>query len=311
MKKILKWFAYLSLGIVTCIGLQKFCRSKTDGFALCKIRSSMVFHPEFETNPLNDDQQQELNTALDQRYHYLGKGAQCFAFVSDDGQFVIKFFKLYQLCPSPWLISAPMPAFLEGWRKEKVERKWGELGRDFISYKIGFDYLKKDTGLIYLHLNKSNQLKKNLTLYDKIKVEHHIDLDSMQFLIQKKADLFYPALKKLIDRGQIQQAKANIEQLVEYLAIRSRLGFYDKDPDINTNFGIAGDKTVQIDVGRFRPDPSRTDPLLYIDDIRRITDNLRQWLQELEPSLALVLLDSIQQLNKQDLNSTSNLHSHE
>ena len=299
MNKTLKALAYVSLIVLSCIGLQKFCRSKTDGFARWKISSSMIFHPEFETTSLTNDQTIELEQALNQPYHYLGKGAQCFAFVSEDQQFVIKFFKLYQLCPSSWLSETPIPSFLEKWRQEKVERKWGELSRDFISYKIAFDSLKEDTGLVYAHLNKSKNLHKSLTFYDKIKIKHDIDLDSMQFLIQKKADLFYPAIQNMIDHGNTEKAKQHIEQLVHYLAMRSRLGLYDKDPDINTNFGIARGKTVQIDVGRFRPDPMRAEASIYIDDITRVTDNLRQWLQAQDQTLAEALMESIEQLKLQ------------
>lgn len=296
MKIFVKRFLYIALAALCCILLQKFCRSKTDGFALYKIQSHLPYNPEFEVRSVSEKEIHTASHILDQPFYYLGKGAQCYAFVSEDGNYVLKFFRLYHLRPPEWFTSMPLPSFLQGYRQEKIERKFEELSRDFLSYKIAFDELKDDTGLLYVHLNKTDHFHKKVTLYDKIKVKHSIDIDSMEFLLQKKADLFYPAMQTMIDGGKKEEAKAALQKLVSFLAKRASLGLYDKDPDINTNFGIANGSPLQIDVGRFRPDPSRKDPSLYITDIIRVTDNLRQWLEAQDKELSDALLNEIEHL---------------
>ena len=123
----------------------------------------------------------------------------------------------------------------------------------------------------------------------------------MHFLIQKKGELFYTSLEELISLNKIDEAKARLTELVEYLVFRSKLGLYDKDPDINTNFGICNNQTIQIDTGRFRYDPSRIAPDIYIADIIRITDNLHQWLDTKNSSLSLFLNQEIERLKKESL----------
>lgn len=299
MKIYLKRFFYIALAALCCIGLQKFCRSKTDGFALYKIQSHLPFNPEFETRTASEEELKTASLILDQPFYYLGKGAQCYAFVSGDGNYVLKFFRLYHLRPPEWFTSMPLPSFLQDYRQEKINRKFGELSRDFISYKIAFNELKDDTGLLYVHLNKTDLFHKKVTLYDKIRMKHSIDIDSMEFLLQKKADLFYPAMQKMIEEGKKEEAKAALQKLVSFLAKRASLGIYDKDPDINTNFGIAKGSPLQIDVGRFRPDPSRKDPSLYISDIIRVTDNLKQWLEMQDKELSEALMDEIHHLQEE------------
>lgn len=300
MRTFLRRFAYLALATIACIALQKFCRSKTDGFAISKISSNLPYNPDFATRPISESELQKVEEILSQPFHYLGKGAQCYAFVSDDDQYVIKFFRLHNLLTPEWFVNMPLPSFLQSYRKEKIQRKFGEFFRDFLSYKIAFDSLQEDTGLIYVHLNKTDVLHKKITLFDKIKIQHSVDLDSMEFLLQKKADLFYPALHKLIQEGKREEVKANVKELIHFLAKRSSLGLYDKDPDINTNFGVCNGKPLQIDVGRFRPDATRTQPDVYISDIIRVTENLQQWLEAQDKDLSDSLIEEIQNLKEKN-----------
>jgi hypothetical protein len=302
MRAFFKRFSYVFLAAVLCLSLQKFCKSKTDGFAMSKITSEMTYHKEFETSPLSNEELDSIRSILDQPYHYLGKGVQCFAFVSADDKYVLKFFRMRRVLPSNWLIKIPL---LESYKQEKIKRKFEDLSRDFISYKIAYEQLKDETGLLYIHLNKTDILHQKITLFDKIRVKHTIDMDSMEFLLQKKADLFYPAVEEMLSVGKNSEIKQCVKDLIHLLAYRSSLGIYDKDPDINTNFGICEGKTLQIDVGRYRPDPTRKDPSLYIDDIVRVTDNLRQWLEAQDPELSDFLLQEIQNLKSKELRSAS------
>jgi hypothetical protein len=118
----------------------------------------------------------------------------------------------------------------------------------------------------------------------------------MEFLVQKKADLFYQALDTMIRAGEKEAVKERLTELVTLLMERSMKGLYDKDPDINTNFGISEGKTVQIDVGRFRPDETRKDKEIALQDIARATDNLRQWLEEQDEELSFHLDRTIEQM---------------
>ncbi len=278
--------------LLACILLKKFCYSKTDGFALAKINSSLSFCSEWETPSSPYDE--EIAALLDQPYHYLAKGAQSYVFRSADDKTVIKFFRIYHLRPPGWLTALALPLPLQPYKVNKMIQKRMELEKDFQSYQIAFQEMKEETGLLYLHLNRTDHLKKRLILYDKIGIAHQLDLDQMHFLVQKKASLVYPRIAQIVKTEGIEAAKKAITGLVQLLVSRSEKGILDKDPDLNTNFGfIHNNIPVQIDIGRFRKEQKHQE---YRDEVIRITDNFRQWLDENYPPLSEHLLREIQHI---------------
>jgi len=196
--------------------------------------------------------------------------------------------------PPSYLTTLNLPMPLQPFRVAKMLQKQGELDRDFMSYKIAFEEMKEETGLVYLHLNKTSHLRKKLTLYDKIGVVYSLNLDEMEFLVQKRATLLYPSLDQMIKTDGAEAAKPALAALVQLLVTRCQKGIFDKDPDLNTNFGFLDQRPIQIDIGRFRREemPKKTEE--YRDEILRITDNLRQHLESQSPALSAFLIQEIQ-----------------
>lgn len=292
-RKTLKNLLCFAAFILCAVQIKQFCYQKTDGFALHKIHSSLSFHPEWECAPPSAVEGEEISKLLDQPFYYMAKGAQAYVFASEDGTAVIKFFRLYHLRPPLWLTMVSLPAVLQPWKVGKMLGKRDELEKDFASYRIAFEEMREETGLLYLHLNKTSHLKKNLTIFDKIGIAHSLDLDRMEFLVQKRATLVYPSIDHLMKTEGEGAAKEAISALVQLLFQRCRKGIFDKDPDLNTNFGLIGTRPIQIDIGRFRREGWKEDPVKDRDEILRITDNFRQWLDSTHPSLSGHLLSEI------------------
>jgi hypothetical protein len=284
---------------ISAVYLQQFCHSKTDGFALYKICSSLHFHPEWETKPLASHEKERIVEILNQPFYYLAKGAQSYVFASADGQTVIKFFRLYHLTPPPWITAFAFPMPLMPYKLRKILSKRQELDKDFQSYKIAFEEMKEETGLIYIHLNKTKHFQRQITIYDKIGIAHQLDIDKMEFLVQKKATLVYPSIDLLMQTRGPETTKEAISALLQLLWSRCQKGIFDKDPDLNTNFGFLGTVPVQIDIGRFRKQQELKTPLEYRDEVIRITDHFRQWLDQKYPELSKHLLNEIHQLVNQ------------
>lgn len=282
---------------LACIFLQKFCHSKTDGFALSKICSSLPYCSDWEVPPPSFEDSEKIMAMLDQPFYYLAKGAQAYVFISRDGQTVIKFFRIYHLQPPLWLNALSLPLPLQPYKVRKIIEKRLELEKDFQSYKIAYQELKQETGLLYLHLNKTQHLKKRVTIYDKIGIAYPLDLDNMEFLIQKKASLVFPSIIDLVKTEGTHAAKEAISGLVKLLFLKCEKGIFDKDPDLNTNFGFLHTIPIQIDVGRFRKEQERKKHEDYRDEVTRITDHFRQWLDKNYPSLTEHLLKEIQYFN--------------
>ncbi len=262
--------------LIGCSALFLFCTQKTDGFALSKVLSELSPHPEWETDEFLE------RSALNQPYYYLGHGAQTYAFVSNDGKYVLKFYRHHRtkhpLHPLAFALSSPLKnrLFQTLAKREKKRLK------DFKSYLLAYHHFRQESGLIFLHLNKTSHLKTKLTFFDKIGVKHEVESDKIEFLLQKKATLIYPALEEWIAKGQLDKAKEGLSHLVILLNTRLERGLFDKDPDLQSNFGFIETTPIQIDVGRFTLQPSQNPA----EELIRITDRLCSWLDQRAPSLA-------------------------
>ena len=281
MKILFKFILF----IIAACALQWSCHKATDGFAIEKISSSLPFHPEWEV----EAEQKEIEAIAKQKFYYLAKGAQCFVFASEDGKTVLKFFRHSHMRAPLWLTLFSFTGALETWRLEKIGKHEGKLGKDFASYKLAYETMRERTGISFLHLNKTNTLHTSVTIVDKLGIAHNLDLDQMEFLLQKRATLVYPTLDSLIAEGKLEEAKGAIADLISLLKWRAEKGIFDKDPDLNTNFGFTEGKAVQIDVGRFK----FTGESGSKEELLRITDNLQQWLEAKSPALKSHLLEEI------------------
>lgn len=275
--------------------ITRFSQQQTDNFTLLGILPNHPYDSNYETTPLDVEEKKTLFHALDQSYTYLRKGGQAYAFISEDGNYVIKFFKqrLYQT--STLLNFLPLPKFLYHYRYKHNFKRKDKLRRDFFSYKIAFEELKEETGILYAHLNPTDHLKKTLEIVDKIGIHHSLDLDQIDFIVQKQADSPYWAIDQMIRQGHMQQAKIAIGHILDLISSRAKKGFYDRDPDIETNCGLLQNRAIKIDVGSFVRNPMMETKKGHNEEILRVTAPFEKWIQDFHPEL---MLPFKQQLNE-------------
>ena len=276
----MKWLLKISLFLVCFFITARFCKEQTGRFTVLRITSDLTPNPAWETTPLSSEDHTHIKKILSQPYSYLDNGVQSFVFASSDGQYVIKFFRHDHLDGPFWLTP------------HQKAKKQAQLHKEFLSYKLAYENLCEQTGLVFLHLNKTNDLHLTLDLVDKLGIHHPIPLDKYEFLLQKRASLLYTALNQMIEENRLSDAKETLSKLVGLLAKRAEKGISDKDPDLITNFGVIGTTPIQIDVGRFSP----SEPKLDKDEIIRITDRLDQYLITRCPELQQHLKTQIEKL---------------
>jgi hypothetical protein len=259
-------------------GVSLFCNKKTRGFSIVGISANRPFHKEWQCRPLTLQENREFEKAVGQRYSFLNAGGQCFVFISEDRNYVIKFFSqsLY----------FPIPLIFDRYRDKKKAKKADKLARDFASYKNAFEEFSEEGGLVFVHLNASNHLKKIVKIVDKIGIEHKIDLDQVQFVVQRKAELVYDWVRFLMASGQEQKAQKAVEDLLHLIVTRCKKGYRDRDPQIEGNCGFINGKAMKIDVGRFVKDESMKEPEKYKNELLRISLPFIEWLEKTYPSLA-------------------------
>jgi hypothetical protein len=283
----MRWFIKVPLFVVCFFATARFCKIQTGSFTIPRITCNLPYQSMWETASPSPEELASIKQTLQQPYSYLAKGAQSFVFASEDGRYVIKFFRYDHLKAPFWLDMLPFQ-----WARDKAAKKNKKLDKDFASYKLAYEEFKEETGLLYLHLNKTSDLNMTLDLVDKLGIHHPMRLDQYEFLVQKKADLVYPAIQQMMQKGEPDKARDALAKLVHLIARRARQGISDKDPDLNTNFGFIGTDPIQIDMGRYK----KSDRPFHRNEIIRITDNLHQWLMVRYPELDLHLKTQIDSL---------------
>jgi hypothetical protein len=279
--KIVRRIFFLLLASGSIWWIARFCHAQTSGFRLLKIKDNFApFTAESSIENLPAD-------FFNQRFTFFGRGFQSFAFLSEDGQYVLKIFNnrhQHKISLFGW-----MP-----WMHEKKAQWIEQLEKTYHSYKIAFEELKAETGLIGLHLSPTDHLQKMVILIDKLGIEHSISLDQTGFLLQRRAILVYPKLLELKQKKDLRSAQEAIEDLLHLLLLKFNRSIHDNDPLIRTNFGFIGKKAIQIDVGPF----SKETITNWKEEMIRITTSLKIWVRENYPELSPFLEDQLIQMLK-------------
>lgn len=290
MKRFLRYILW-SLIFVACIyGLGRIYYRVTGGFTIGNITYELPYDARWDIPELTPTEKEILGAILDQEFYYLGKGCQSYVFTSADGNYVLKFFKYQRFRPKPWLDYLTFLPFIEPYRQEKVESKKKKLESVFTSWKIAYQDLQLETGVIFIHLNKSKNLNKNLIIYDKMGIKHELKLDDFEFMIQRKAQMLCPTLKQLISKGDILAAQKLLDRLLSTLLSEYHRGYADNDHALMQNTGVLAGYPLHIDVGQFVKNSRVKSEHIYHQEIFNKTWKFRKWLEKEAPELSEYLV---------------------
>lgn len=291
-----KW-TKLFLLVLVFISIERFCHKQTEGFRIHKISSDLACDPKWDTAPLTEGQLLDLKRQLSQPFYFLASGGQCYAFISADNAYVIKFFKHHHMRPHHWVDNLPAPSFLKPLQKKFSSFRLNLLNRVFTSCKLAYDHLKEETALIYLHLNKTDHFHQKILIHDKLGIAHQVDLDGITFAFQHRASLACPTLKALYRDHNFTQAKQCIGSLIDLIILRSKCGIFDQDPHLKRNFAFIEDKAIEIDLGSFSYNPFLKRTNCWKKELFFETIQLKKWIKkncpELSPFVESLILEKI------------------
>ncbi|MDN3506478.1 MAG: hypothetical protein P0S96_04540 [Simkaniaceae bacterium] len=268
----------LILSIFALCAVSSFCKKQTDTFTIWGCASSRPYCADFATSM---PESSELNEALTNSYTYFGRGGQAYAFFSEDGKYVIKFFKQRLFRPSLLLKLNPIPPV----RNKRIAKRLDKWRRDFFSYKVASTTLQEETGVLYSHLNPTKHLQTKLKITDRLGIEHKIDLDQFDFIVQKRAERVYDRIDRLMAKENLEGAKQALAQVFTLIDTRAKKGYRDRDPNIRTNCGFIENKAVKIDVGRFVLSEEMKNPAFRREELKRIIEPFGEWIQSSHPLL--------------------------
>jgi hypothetical protein len=200
-------------------------------------------------------EKESIRKILQQPFTYFSKGSQSYVFLSEDGNYVLKLFKQH--------------------KRKKLEETYTSCSR-------AFHFFRENTGVVHLHLNHQPEFQCQVLCIDKKGKSHLIEIDKTAYLLQKKAELVYPALAKRMEAGKREEARALLSSLFSLLHEFSRRGVYANDPILRKNFGFIDDHAVQIDIGKFQIDPAA----VHLLNVEEISTSLQLWIDSHYPELS-------------------------
>jgi hypothetical protein len=271
--------------------------SLTKGFCLRRIQEPICFAEDLTLPLPSKTELDTLKIIANQPFRYLVKGSQAYAFISQDGRYILKLFKLHHLKSVQWLEGLPCPQFCVKYRDSLVHRRKYRTNLTLTSYKLAAENLKDECALLYTQILPSGSYSVPVTIIDAIGRSYTIDLAQSSFAIQKRASLVLPSLEHWITSGDITSAKKALNSMVSLIKLRSSKDIQDTDPDLHKNAGLIGTTAIHIDIGSFHKNPSiRTEEAMKAD-MKKIFSRLLSWLEPRSSELHSYLKGLIETLD--------------
>ncbi|MBA3604087.1 MAG: hypothetical protein H0W50_10735 [Parachlamydiaceae bacterium] len=291
--KFLKKVLLLALVISTVYGVGRLYYRITDGFLEENIQFDLPYDSRWESPALSVEKKNEIDAILAQEFYYLGKGCQSYVFRSQDDKYVIKFFKYQRFKPQSWLSAFTFIPAVDNYQLQKKDLKKQKLDYLFSSWKLSYDELQPETGVLYVNLNKNSNLWDKLIVYDKMGLKHELQLDSLEFMLQKKANMLCPELLRLKSNNDLAACEELVDNLLAMLLSEYQRGFADNDHALMQNTGVFDQKPIHIDVGQFVRNSIASDPRVYSQELFNKMWKFRIWLAQEYPELAQYTQESL------------------
>jgi hypothetical protein len=233
-------------------GLAYFARAQTSHFTNSRIISTHDFDPEWECdNPL------EVEQILAQPYHYFTSGGQSWVFLSDDGQWVVKFFDFRPT----WHDVAKVLHLPESWCPKLTDRQIKRRETHIKGYILAASRFRDGCGLVGVFLNGKQVGEHYLTITDPSYCKHRIDLSKCAFVVQRKAEPLPDRIQTLLKTGDTKEASLALSAVLNLVAERTALGLGDGDVvNFHKNLGFIGNKAIYLDAGGFIDAPEFLNP---------------------------------------------------
>lgn len=284
-QKLCKWVAIIALVSAGCYGVGRLYYRITDGFTVGNISSNYAYDSRWDISALSEEDSKVIDSILSKPFTYLGKGCQSYVFLSQDGNYILKFFKYQRFRPQAWLDYLTFFPGIEEYRQNKIDKKQRKLEGIFNSWKIAYEDLRPETQLVYIHLNKSKNLNQTLTIYDKMGFEHRLEADNLEFLLQRKAKMLCHYINELMANGNVSEAQGLLSRIIHLILSEYQRGLADNDHALMQNTGVYKGNPIHIDVGQFVKREDIRDSKIFRQELFNKTYKFRLWLKKNHPDL--------------------------
>ena len=292
IKKIVLFVFIAAFAVFTSIKLHRI-----DSYLRAAVKTTKQFSPaqitcQFEPNPawdvkVPDDLFTFVNVITQQPFHYLAKGFQAYAFLSQDGEYVLKFFQQQRLREKSFKEYPFAYLFSKDFHQKAVLTKNHRI-EIFSGSKLVFEEAREECGFLFVHLNQTQNLLRGIRLVDAQGQSHKIKADQVSFIVQRRANYVLPTINELMKKNDLNGAKCRLDQIFDLLLTLAHKGIVDGDHALirNNNIGFVKDRAIYIDTGHVSKTPN-LDIRKHMDyEFKKRLKPLQDWLKINYPELA-------------------------
>ena len=217
-------------------------------FNLHLIESQLETRAEWDAK-ISPDHDKFFYVVSQQALEWVGRGANSFIFSTGDDRYVVKF-----LPAGAPPASEARGLFKKLFGKKTLSRKaLAKLEDSCLSSRLCFDELRDETGLVYVHLNRTRAQIHGLKLIDSYGQSQRACGDDTCFVVQQKAKPLIPTLTALMEAEDLQAAEQRIDQVFDLLIALARKGYVDGDEGLipNNNIGFVNGRAIYLDTFHF------------------------------------------------------------
>lgn len=284
------------------VRLDKYWFKENDEFNIRHILPGLAANIQWQIAPPSKEELDQIDTILNQPFTYLARGCHSFAFLSEDGRYVIKFHKYpSHMRVLPW-VNRPFAYRFNPRRIKIKEYNFKKLDHHLSSYKNSYEKLQEETGVIYVHTAPTQFLNRSVFLIDKTGNRYEIPLDEVTFILQHKADLIYTTLDSLKKSQDIETSKKVVSAIIDLFVRCCQKGYIDEDPILRKNYGIIDGRAIHIDIGDMVYSEEMMQKENYIPHIKEMTESLRKRIVRDYPYLLKHYQETIEDLSSTQLN---------
>jgi hypothetical protein len=246
-----------------------------------------------EVFSVGETKKEDITPYLNQPFYYLGAGKQMTAFESKDKTIVIKFFNHRRFIRRSWFTrwSTMKRVLSMKWISSNYLNRRQRLERLAKTQYQAYQDLQRESGILYVHVNKATKIGSSVILFDDRGQKHTIDLCRAPFVLQKKATLALDCMAQAYADHDLRTFVNLVESLADLFIARASKGYTDRIQTLHNNYGFIEGKAIQLDVGRLirlPDDENRKEELI------RIFCQLEKSVQEFFPDAHLAVHDMLE-----------------
>lgn len=191
-----------------------------------------------------------LKALLQRKYFYFGQGNQTYAFLSEDGNHILKLFKKDYLQRRGWTSFIPPIFFFRSLFLHQGNSRKKRQEKLLRGYEVGFLHDRKNSGLLYYSSCKAKNGGRLTTLVTGIGQCVAIDLNNYVFAVQVKVSTTKHELSSLLSKGKVADAKICLRKILHLYFEGYAKGIIDNDHNLLKNTGFYKGRAVRQDVGK-------------------------------------------------------------